>query len=361
MLMKPAANLFALAAFAFGTMHGHAAVPGDKFDLSQWKITLPMDANQDGKVDEIQDFQIQNFTYPPFFFLSKDGGMVFASPNKASTTSGSTNTRSELRQMVRAGKKKIKTKAPKNNFALKANKRAKKFGSIGGRLEASLKVNNVAKRAKYPEKFPAFSVVVGQIHAGKDKELLKKSKGKFGFGNEPIKIYYKKFPDHEKGSVFWNYERNLAKKDPNRTDIAYPVWGNTWENFEDPGEAGVALGEEFSYVINVHENIMYLTFSAENKETVEYQIDLSNNVDAYGEVDELDNPEGYSGDWNYFKAGAYNQCSSKDDPGFWYTACPGSGDWSTDVKNGDFVAVTFTKLVLGDSVPESEDHGRKAK
>ena len=58
MLMKPAANLFALAAFAFGTMHGHAAVPGDKFDLSQWKITLPMDANQDCKFDVIQDFQI---------------------------------------------------------------------------------------------------------------------------------------------------------------------------------------------------------------------------------------------------------------------------------------------------------------
>ena len=136
----------------------------------------------------------------------------------------------------------------------------------------------------------------------KIRKLLKENNG-YGWGNEPIKIYYKKWPNHETGSVFWNYERNLAKKDPNRTDIAYPVWGNTWENPENPGAEGLKLGEEFSYTINVYENTMYLEFSSANKKTVKYQIDLANNVDAHGKVDEKDLATGYTGDWHYFKAG----------------------------------------------------------
>ncbi|MGJ8693131.1 MAG: polysaccharide lyase family 7 protein [Thalassotalea sp.] len=68
-------------------------------------------------------------------------------------------------------------------------------------------------------KFPAYSVVVGQIHAGTQSD---KSAG-FGWGNEPLKIYFKKYPKHQYGSVFWTYEGNLPKEDINRTGIAYPV------------------------------------------------------------------------------------------------------------------------------------------
>lgn len=96
----------------------------------------------------------------------------------------------------------------------------KKYSAVGGTLEATLKVDHVSVNAKHPEKYPAHSVVVGQIHAKKHNELIKAKTG-YGHGNEPLKIFYKKFPGHEYGSVFWNYERNLAKKDPNRADIAY--------------------------------------------------------------------------------------------------------------------------------------------
>lgn len=42
---------------------------------------------------------------------------------------------------------------------------------------------------------------------------------------------------------------------------------------------------------------MYLTFRAAGpSQTVKYQIDLSNNIDANGKVDENDHPQGYSGD-----------------------------------------------------------------
>jgi hypothetical protein len=321
--------------------------PSEKFDLSQWYITLPVDDNNDGKVDNISVEDLQGFHHPNFFYLDDDGNMVFTAPNKALTTKNSTNTRSELRQMLKGDDDRIKTQSPGNSFTVASNPIAKRFASIGGKMEATLKVEHVAKRAKYPDRPPAFSVVIGQIHATK---WDKKVQG-FGWGNEPLKIYYKKWPEHETGSVFWTYERNLPKDDPNRTDIAYPVWGNTWKDPASPGLNGIALGDEMSYTVNVHEDIMYLTFEAEGHDTVKYEINLANAVDAYGELDKFDHPYGYTLDWNYFKAGAYNQCSTSEKAGFWYPACLGTGNWEEDEANGDYARVSFSKLSLSESSP----------
>ena len=323
-------------------------IPADKFDLSHWKMNVPVDLDNNKKIDEISVKEMQSYSHPDFFYIDENGGMVFTAPNKAITTANSSNTRSELRQMLRGSNTKIQTHDPKNNFVVSAHPQSEDFGAIGGKMEATLKVDHVALRAGNPETPAAFSVVVGQIHGAKDKKAVAQNLG-YGWGNEPIKIYYKKWPGHETGSVFWNYERNLAKKDSNRTDISYPVWGNLWTNADDPAASGVALGEEFSYTINVHENIMHLTFTAEGKPNVEYTINLADNVDAYGKVDEKDNDVGYTGDALYFKAGAYNQCSTKDGGGLWYAACLGNGDWETDKRNGDYTQVTFSNLVLSPS------------
>ena len=328
----------------------HADLPADNFNLKHWKITLPMDADADGKIDEVGVRDIQTYSHPDYFYIDEQGFLVFTAPNKAITTANSSNTRSELRQMYRSFNKKIKTHDRKNNFAIKAHPRARKFADIGGQLEATLKVQHVALNAKHSDKNPAYSVVVGQIHALKDNDAIKKGKD-YGSGNEPLKIYYKKWPHHKTGSIFWTYERNLAKDNPDRTDIAYPVWGNTWENPEDPGVNGIALSELFNYNVNVHGNIMQLTFrTTDASQTVKYEIDLSNNVDANGNLDEKDNPKGYTGDAMYFKAGAYNQCSTKDSAGSWYAACAGTGDWETDKANGDYTSVAFKKIQLTGSV-----------
>ncbi|MFT2091088.1 polysaccharide lyase family 7 protein [Paraglaciecola sp. 2405UD69-4] len=348
-------NITSLSAVALSTMvlascnstddqASQASVPADKFDLSHWKITIPTDINNDGKVDSISTTAIQAYQHPDYFYLNEDNNLVFATPNKAFTTPNSSNTRSELHQVVSG----LQDKGDKydNNFTILANKDAEKYGQIGGNLQATLQVNHVAKRAKYPNKAPAFSVVVGQIHATKDPEFVAQGEG-YGYGNEPLKIYFKKWPNHDYGSVFWNYERNLEKENPDRKDISYPVWGNSWLDSSEPGDKGIALNETFSYEVNVYENIMYLTFISERLGTVNYQINLADNIDAYGKVDELDHPNGYTGDGNFFKAGAYDQCSIKDDPGFWYPACLGTGDWETDKANGDYAQVTFMKLVTG--------------
>jgi poly(beta-D-mannuronate) lyase len=322
-------------------------VPADNFDLSYWKVTLPVDEDDNGKVDEIDVKELQTFSHPNYFYLDENGDMVFTAPNKGATTSSLASTRSELRQMNRGINTKIGTHAPANNVAIAANKKAEKFSSIGGKLNATLKINAVSLRAGHPEKRPAYTVVIAQVHTGKIKGNL----DGFGWGNQPIKIYYKKFPEHDKGSIFWNYERNLPRNDPNRIDISYPVWGNTWLNRTDPGVEGISLGEELSYEINIHENMMHLTFQSEGHPDVKYSVDISNNVNPYGKVDKLDNPGGYTGDWFYFKAGAYNECNSKDAPHFVYTACPGTGNWATDKLNGDFASVTFSKLVISKSTP----------
>jgi poly(beta-D-mannuronate) lyase len=327
---------------------GKSEVPAKKFDLSKWKITLPLDANRDGKVDEVDVAEIQRFEHGDFFYLDAEGRMVFAAPNKATTTANSTNTRSELRHMLRGKNTRIKTHDAANNFAVEARKDSDKFGAVGGKLEATLRVDHVAVNAANPASAPAYSVVVGQIHALTYTDKT----GGFGWGNEPLKIFYKKMPGHKTGSLFWTYERNLPKDNPDRKDIAYPVWGNLWTNADDPGEAGIALGEDFSYTVNVHRNTMYLTFTNARLGEVRHRLSLVSNMNPDGKVDPADNRYRYGGDSLYFKAGVYNQCSTNSGSGFWAPGCAGTGDWQTDKANGDYVQASFSRLVVGPSTPE---------
>ena len=316
--------------------------PASKFDLTHWKITLPIDNNKDNKADEIPVKKLKTYHHPDFFYLDDNNYMVFTAPNKGAKTQNTSNTRSELRYMYRGKNTKIKTHNGRNNFAIKARQDSHKFGSVGGKMSANLKVDHVALNTNNPTNKSAYSVVIGQIHAVK----YKNTESGFGYGNEPLKIFYKKWPSHETGSVFWTYERNLARNDPNRKDIFYPVWGEDWNSSQDPMAKGIALNEEFSYSVNVHENIMYLAFEASGQAKVNYQINLVNNRNAYGQVDALDNKYSYGGDSLYFKAGAYNQCVVKDDQ----SGCSGTGNWPVDKANGDYAQVSFSKLDVGPSV-----------
>lgn len=152
----------------------HAQNPADQFDLRFRKLTLPLDENKDGKVDEIKVRALQEFSHPDYFYVDQDGFLVFSAPNKATTTANSTNTRSELWQMLRSTNTKIGTHDPLNNFALKAHRRARKFAGVGGRLEATLNVLSVATSARCPDNNPAFSVVFGQIHADKNEDEVRR-------------------------------------------------------------------------------------------------------------------------------------------------------------------------------------------
>lgn len=314
--------------------------PAGRFDLSHWKLTLPIDDDRDGRADSIRVADLKTYAHPEFFYLDEQGHMVFTAPNKGGTTANSGSTRSELRYMLGGDGRKVRTKGALNNFALASNSKADEFASVGGRMAATLHIDHVPLNSNQPDNKSSYSGVIGQIHGVR----LKTAGDGFGFGNEPLKIFYKKLPEHETGSVYWNYERNLPTGNSDRRDISYPVWGRPRTDGSDPGEEGVALGEDFTYIVNVYQNTMYLTFISPRLGRVEHQVNLADNVNPNGQMDAKDNPIGYAQDALYFKAGIYNQCRGSAKKSESVPRCHGTGDWAIDEANGDYFQVSFSRL-----------------
>ena len=191
--------------------------------------------------------KLVNYEKKDFFYVSNEDNtdwVVYKTPNSGVTSRTSSNTRTELGQ--------------KKHWTAKT----------GGKLTGTLKVMHVSTSGD-ARVAASYSVVVGQIHSDTGHE------------NEPLKIFYKKFPGHKKGSVFWNYEINTAGSNSKRWDYSTAVWGHDFSvvgasptsHPEEP-ENGIELGEAFSYEINVHEGIMYLTFISEGHEPVEFSKSL---------------------------------------------------------------------------------------
>ena len=229
----------------------------------------------------------------------------------------------------------------------------------GGKLTGTLKVMNVSTTgdARVP---PSFSVVVGQIHSNEGNE------------NEPVKIFYNKFPGHKKGSVFWNYEINTQGNNEERWDYSKVVWGDDW-SFVGPYPntypvepySGIELGEEFSYEINVFNGIMYLTFKSDGHPTKTYTKSLvSSDYSSYSDIpsqvkkifsstgqDGTEKPLAYAGELQYFKQGAYNQTNGKDpaDNMVWNTGAETyGGSLVEQYANGSYTEVWFREATVGE-------------
>jgi len=134
-----------------------------------------------------------NFEHKDFFYTTNDGKrdwVVYKAPNAGDTHGTSNNCRTELAQ-------------------------TKKWSPMtDAKLEATLKVMNVSTTGD-ARVAASYCVVIGQIHSADGHE------------NEPLKIFYKKFPGHSKGSVFWHYEINTAGDDNSgRWDFSTAVWGH---------------------------------------------------------------------------------------------------------------------------------------
>jgi len=129
---------------------------------------------------------------------------------------------------------------------------------------------------------------------------------------------------------------------------------------------GIELGEEFSYEINVHEGIMYLTFTSEGHETKTFTKNLieseyTTKADIPKQTQKLFVPIGqdgverknaYAGELNYFKQGAYNQTNGKD-PKSNIVWCAGAetfgGDIAKQYANGSYTEVWFKNATVGAS------------
>ena len=302
--------------------------------FDDWKLILGDGSN----VGVANKFENKDF----FYTVNENNTdwVVFKAPNGGDTHGTSNNTRTELAQ--------AKKWYPK---------------TADDKLTATLKVMNVSATGD-ARVAATHAVVVGQIHSADAHE------------NEPLKIFYKKFPGHTKGSVFWHYEINTAGEDNSgRWDYSSAVWGNDFsvvgkeENtYPEEPKDGIALGEEFSYEINVYEGIMYLTFTSEGHETKTFTKSLiKSDFPAYSDIPEqilslyaaigrdgTERKNAYQGEDQNFKQGAYNQTNGKDpkDNIVWHTGSETyGGDISKQYANGCYAEVWFKEATLGEGTP----------
>lgn len=295
--------------------------------FDEWKITL-------GSGENVND--LINYEHEDYFCHANDGTdwVVYKTPNSGGTTPNSSNTRSELRHLPEW------------------------TPETGGKLTGTLKVMHVSTSGD-ARVAAAFSVVVGQIHSGEGHE------------NEPIKIFYKKFPGHSKGSVFWNYEINTEGNNSERWDYSSAVWGYDFsvvgkasDSYPEEPADGIELGEEFSYEINVYKGIMYVTFTSEDHETRTFTKNLVlSEYTSFSDIPEqvltvfkstgqdgTERANAYAGELQYFKQGAYNQTNGKDPAGnmVWSGGAETyGGDLAKQYANGSYAEVWFKAATTG--------------
>jgi len=152
-----------------------------------------------------------------------------------------------------------------------------KAGAVDGTLDAVLTVDEVTTTGAM---WQQGRVIVGQIHATDD---------------EPAKLYYRKFPHHELGSVFLAHE--LVGED----DQLYPMIGtHIPDYYTQDGEVvepkdGNKLGENWGCQIKVVGNELTVTIRREGKEDVVQVVDMSKSK------------YGAGGQYMFFRVGVYNQ------------------------------------------------------
>jgi hypothetical protein len=277
---------------------------------------------------------VANFEHQGFFFqrTTVDTSWVsFKAPNGGTTSRTSNNTRSELGELQ------------------------KWTPQQGGELRATLKVMHVSKSGN-PYVPASYSTVIGQIHSVDGHE------------NEPLKIFYKKFPGHEYGSVFWNYEINTEGDNGNRWDYSIPIWGYDMSVTSDslgnlPADPldGIKLGETFSYEVLVEQGIMTLIFTSKGHETKRFTKSLiatsfgsleavpAQVIDLYTPLGRsgYEKATGYLNEKQIFKVGCYNQSNGKSPStnSVWHTGSnTENGNISKQYERGDFAEVWFSNI-----------------
>jgi hypothetical protein len=78
--------------------------PSDVLNLTNWKLTLPVETSHAGSPDEFRQPELDGFQDSNYFYVnSARNGVVFTAPCGGATTSGSGYPRSELREMTGNG------------------------------------------------------------------------------------------------------------------------------------------------------------------------------------------------------------------------------------------------------------------
>lgn len=253
--------------------------PASNFDLKTWNLSIP-DNNGSGVAKTITVLALnQNYQNDKYFYSADDQGMVFKCFVDGFKTSANTSyTRTELREMLRGTNTGINTQGVnKNNWVFGSAPIADKNAAAGfdGEMNATVAVNYVTITGSSSQ---VGRVIIGQIHANDD---------------EPVRLYYRKLPTNELGSIYIAHE----PRDGFGSEQWYDMIGSRSNSASNPTD-GIALDEKFSYKIKTVNNILTVTISRPEKPDVVKEVDMTNSGYDVG------------GQYMYFKAGVYNQNNS---------------------------------------------------
>ncbi|MBM7068555.1 polysaccharide lyase family 7 protein [Actibacterium sp. 188UL27-1] len=274
------------------------------FDLRNWKITLPVDADYfaagggdgnpfDDKAFEVKGYdKFEGFEAEEFFFYdaSQDAMVFRADVNGAKTSANTRYVRSELREM--------EGENGTINAAWSVNE--------GGTLSGTLKVDALStelEEGNGPRDFAR--AIVGQIH-GEDDEL--------------VRLYY-----DSQGDLYYANEHTGGSGGV-QDDERYFYFED-----ENGNRPNVALGETFSYIINV----------SDNKLTVKIYADGM----TYSAADTIDEKTGktvtateisdfWDNDSFYFKSGLYQGVNNTDGHPHEGTGVASAAFFGIDVGHG---------------------------
>jgi Ca2+-binding RTX toxin-like protein len=174
------------------------ATNSDNFDLTNWKLCLPID--EDGGIigTALEILDLSGFEHSSYFYTADDGAMVFRAITDGALTKGTTCARSELREM--------------DGHSL-----ASWSLDEGGAMTATLKVDEAPQTTEGADG----RIVVGQIH---------------GLNDELVRLYW------ENGEVYFKSDKGGDGNDSLKFELTN-AGGDTPQ---------ISLGEQFSYKIDVH-------------------------------------------------------------------------------------------------------------
>lgn len=182
-----------------------------EIDFSNWKVTLPVDENNNGSPDEyhpevLKDFGYQNLTsvQPYLYDDISDSSLVFYTFPDVSTTNSSYS-RTELRELINPDN-------ARENWTLLE----------GGEMTGRLKVASVSENNESNEDY--HKVIVMQIHgiiSEDDMDIYE-----FSSNNGPplIKIYWK-------DGFVWSHKKSLIDESTEGDDLL-ETSNNTWTDIK---------------------------------------------------------------------------------------------------------------------------------
>ncbi|WP_431159163.1 polysaccharide lyase family 7 protein [Winogradskyella poriferorum] len=180
-------------------------------DFSNWKVTLPVDEDNNGKPDEYQPSELNNFGYqdldevqPYMYDDPEDSSLVFYTFPDISTANSSYS-RTELRELINPSNS-------KENWTLLE----------GGEMTGRLKLQSISENNNSGDDY--HKVIVMQIHGIISEEDM----ATYGFdgNNGPplIKIYWK-------DGFVWCHKKSLADESTTGFDL-YGVYDGTWTDIK---------------------------------------------------------------------------------------------------------------------------------